>query len=272
MFSGERSSHVVVAGERVRVVESGDPAAQPVVLLHGWAGSAYNFNRIMGPLAREGLRAIAPDLRGHGWSAGGARRGTWTRQAMTGWVRGLLDETGVGRCVVVGQSIGGALALDAAAAMPERIRGLVLLAPIGFTHVRRVLIARALGWLYRGTTPRWAVRLILRRIYGVRGRWTEHDVDEYWLPMRRREVVRSVLQSAREFDFAPRRLSLPDECRVAIRFGELDRLIPHGEAVAKAKRLGGADVAVLPGVGHVPAEEVPDEVVALIRQVADSVR
>jgi pimeloyl-ACP methyl ester carboxylesterase len=261
---------VFLGDERVRVLEAGASDAMPVLMLHGWGGSAYNFNRIMGPLADAGLRAIAPDLRGHGWSATRSGSGTWTRQAMTEWIRSLLDTLGVRQCVLVGQSIGGALALDAAAAMPDRVRGLVLLSSIGFTHVRRVMIARALGWIYPWTAPRWAVRLVLRRIYGVKGQWTERDVDEYWLPMRRRDVVSSVLQSAKEFDFAPREFSLPDECRIAIRFGELDRLISHRAAIRHATRFKNADVAVLPGVGHVPAEEVPDEIVQIIVKVAGS--
>lgn len=259
---------VLLGDERVRVLEAGATDTIPVVLLHGWGGSAYNFNRIMGPLAAAGLRAIAPDLRGHGWSDTRPGAGTWTREAMTQWVRTLLDSLDVGECVVVGQSLGGAVALDAAAAIPARIRGLVLLAPIGFTRVRRVRLARALGWIFPGTAPRWAVRLVLRRIYGVKGRWTERDVDEYWLPMRRRDVVSSVIQSAREFDFTPRLISLPDECRVTIRFGELDRLIPYRAAMAHAARFPGADVAVLAGVGHVPAEEVPGQVAEIVRRVA----
>ena len=52
-----------------------------------------------------------------------------------------------------------------------------------------------------------------------------------------------------------------------IRFGELDRLIPHDVATAHASRFRHADVAVLKGVGHVPAEEVPDEIIELIVNV-----
>jgi len=264
---------ISVGEERVRVVEAGSTASFPIVLLHGWGASAYNFRALLGRLADAGFRVIAPDLRGHGLSETAFPAGAWTREAMAGWVRELFDALGVRRCVLVGQSIGGALALDAAALMPDRVAAVVLLAPIGFTPVRRVLVARRLGWWQPSTTPRWVVSLILRRIYGRRGRWTERDLQQYWAPLRRSDVVRALLQSAREFDFTPRDPSVLqlEDCRLVIRFGELDRLIPHEAAMRHARRFENADASVLEGVGHVPAEEVPDEVAELIRRVANEV-
>jgi pimeloyl-ACP methyl ester carboxylesterase len=193
---------------------------------------------------------------------------------MAEWVRGVLDALGIRRCILVGQSIGGAVAMDAAALLGDRVAGLVLLASIGFTPVRRVRLAYGPAWIYPTTTPRWVVAGILRRIYGTRAHWTQHDVDEYWIPLRQRGVVRSILQSAREFDFMPRdpgvlRLG---ECRLVARFGELDGLIPYRQALQHAQGFNGADVAVLPGVGHVPAEEVPDEISNLIVRVVSEVR
>lgn len=258
-------------GERVRMVEAGDPKAFPIVLLHGWGASAYNFRGLFRPLAAAGYRAIAPDLRGHGGSSTQLARGAWSREAMVEWLRRILDTIDVPECVVVGQSIGGALALDAAEHMPEHVRAIVLLAPIGFTTVRRVMLARMFPWVRFPSTPRWIVASILRDIYGIRGRWTERDLDEYWTPLRRSDVVRAVLQSAREFDFTPRNPGALRGCRVVIRFGELDRLIPHAVATRHASRFEGAEVAVLQGVGHVPAEEVPDEIAALIKSVAESI-
>ena len=261
-----------LGGERVRIVEAGDPQAYPVVLLHGWGASAYNYRGILKPLADAGYHAIAPDLRGHGGSDTKLGRGAWTREGMVEWLRTLLDALHVRECAMVGQSIGGALALDAAAAMPDRVRAVVLLAPIGFTTVRRVMLARMFPWVSFPTTPRWIVARILRDIYGSRAQWSQRDLDEYWTPLRRGDVVRAVLQSAREFDFTPRDPAPLSGCRVVIRFGELDRLIPHAVAMRHASRFQGADVAVLRGVGHVPAEEVPDEIVALIKAVAESTR
>jgi len=255
-----------VNGEGVRIVEAGDARSFPIVLLHGWGASAYNYRGILKPLADAGYHAIAPDLRGHGWSATQLPRGAWTREAMVGWLRQLLDALGIRECVMVGQSIGGALALDAAAAMPDRVRAVVLLAPIGFTTVRRVLLARMFPWVSFPTTPRWIVASILRDIYGTRGQWTERDLDEYWIPLRRGDVVRAILQSAREFDFSLRDPGPLRDCRIVIRFGELDGLIPHAVAMRHASRFEGADASVLPGVGHVPAEEIPDEIFDLIQK------
>lgn len=263
-----------VAGEQVRIVESGPPGSFPVVLLHGWGASAYNFRGVLASLGRAGYHAIAPDLRGHGWSETQFPPGAWSSESMAAWVKQLLDFLGAQRCVLIGQSIGGAIALDAAAMMPTRVIALVLLAPIGFTPVRRVVLARILRWVHPSTTPRWAVAFVLRRIYGHRGRWTDRDLEEYWHPLRRGDVVKAILQSVREFDFTPRdpRLLTLGDSRLVIRFGELDRLISARAAVPRARRFRNADVAVLDGVGHVPAEEVPDEVAELIIRVADEAR
>jgi pimeloyl-ACP methyl ester carboxylesterase len=268
---GVSARDIVAAGERVRIVEAGPSNGFPVVFLHGWGGSAYNFRHVLPALGSAGLHAIAPDLRGHGGSfAYNHARGAFSSASMAAWVKSLLDELGIGRCVLVGQSIGGAIAMDAAALLRERVTTLVLLAPIGFTTVRRVMLTHGPAWLYPTTSPRWVVRWVLQRIYGSRAQWTERDVDEYWEPLRQPGVVRSIMQSAREFDFTPRDpAALQLNAHLVVRFGELDGLISHREAMAHANRFKGADAAVLSGVGHVPAEEVPDEVAKLIKSTVE---
>ena len=268
-----RAREVRLGTERVRVLEAGAPDAFPVVLLHGWGASAYNYRAILAPLARAGFRVLAPDLRGHGWSETTLPAGAWTRQAMVDWVHRLLDALGAGRCVLVGQSIGGAIALDAAASMPDRVAAVVLLAPIGFSPVRRVRLARWLRWWHPARTPRWLVSIMLRRIYGTRGQWSQRDLDQYWMPLRRRDVMSAILQSAREFDFTLRDPGSADLAgRMTVRFGERDRLIPHAAAMRHARRFEGADAAVLPGVGHVPAEEVPGDIARLVVRVGNEAR
>src|SRR5688572_11046083 len=94
-----KAREVVVDGERLRIVEAGAPGAPAVVLLHGWGASAYNFRGVLPLLARSGFHAIAPDLRGHGWSDTITSAGAYSSEAMARWVMKLLDHLGVDRCV-----------------------------------------------------------------------------------------------------------------------------------------------------------------------------
>lgn len=251
-----------VGGERVHVIEAGDRAGSPVIMLHGWGASAYNFRRLVPLMVERGFRVLAPDLRGHGDSARPQGHALYSVPAAVAWTRAVADDLGLESFLLVGQSIGGAVALDAFRAMPDRVRAVALFAPIGFTPVRRVALGRVglVRHWQPPTTPRWLVRLILRRIYGTRGRWSEADVEAYHAPLRRADTVAALLQWLREFDFTPR----PAErlrhlaARMVIRFGERDRLIPWRAALRHAEGFPGADVAVIPGAGHVPAEEVPD--------------
>jgi pimeloyl-ACP methyl ester carboxylesterase len=135
------------------------------------------------------------------------------------------------------------------------------------------VFARLSRWWHPSTTPRRVVAWVVRRIYGVRGQWTERDVDEYWLPLRRSDVVQAILQSVREFDFVPRDPSsvVVGGRPLVIRFGELDGLIPAEAAVKHAAQIAGADTAVLRGVGHVPADEIPEEIADLISRTVTRV-
>ena len=266
---------VAVDGERVRVVRAGPPEGRVVLLLHGWGASAYNYRYVIPALAEAGLQAIAPDLRGHGGSDKPADPDRYSSGAMVDHVIGLLERLGVTPAVAVGQSIGGAIVLDLAARRPDLVPAAVLLSSIGFTHLRRVELLRRLAvWRWgRPRASRWVIELVMHRIYGVRRRWTGHDVDAYLAPLRDRDAVAALMSLVRSFDFGPRDHALA-AClgsRLHLVFGERDRPVPCREAVAHARRFTNARITVLGGVGHVPAEEVPDEVVAMIVDAARSV-
>ena len=194
------ASHVAVgAGERVRVVHvapaiqrdgpAGGAAATPaVVCLHGWGASAYAYRRVLAPLAAAGVDVFAPDLRGHGWSDKPLDRTAYSPDAFATWTLALLDSLGVERAVLVGHSLGGAIALHTARRAPDRVNALVLLAPLGLGTVARIGQLRWLtpdgidAWLPRLAAPRVVTAVALRTAYGRLGRPTDRDVDEYWAP------------------------------------------------------------------------------------------
>ena len=123
---------VDVTGGRLHVLERGKPDAPPVVLLHGASGNLQDMRLALGDRLAARYRVILIDRPGHGWSdrPGGDDDAVPARQAA------LIDEAlrrlGVKRAIIVGHSWSGALATAYALAYPERVAGLVLLAPV--TH------------------------------------------------------------------------------------------------------------------------------------------
>lgn len=100
-----------------------------VVLVHGLAISADYWYRNGPPLAASGLRMLAPDLPGFGWTDGPWRGLSVERQADA--VLRWADARGIGRAVFVGHSLSCQAVLELAARAPDRVAGVVLAAPTG---------------------------------------------------------------------------------------------------------------------------------------------
>lgn len=101
---------------------AGDPANPPMVLLHGLGGDERDWHAVL-PAFAERHRVYAVDLRGHGRSTHTAR---YSFELMRDDVIGLLDALGVRRCVLVGHSMGGTVAILLAEAAPGRLTHLVM--------------------------------------------------------------------------------------------------------------------------------------------------
>lgn len=115
-----------VAGVRIHWAEggAGDP---PFLLVHGLASSGAKFLDAARHLAAS-RRTIVIDMPGFGRS--GAPRASYTPAWLAGGVRAFLDAIGVARAVVVGNSLGGLVAIRLAAAWPGRVEALVAVAPV----------------------------------------------------------------------------------------------------------------------------------------------
>jgi pimeloyl-ACP methyl ester carboxylesterase len=102
---------------------TGPATATPVMLLHGWAESRGVFSRLL-PLLPPTVRAVAPDLRGHG-EADKPSHG-YALADCADDVVALMDGLGLPSAVLLGSSSGGYVAQQVAFAHPHRVTGLVL--------------------------------------------------------------------------------------------------------------------------------------------------
>ncbi|MFI9761260.1 alpha/beta fold hydrolase [Streptomyces sp. NPDC051963] len=126
-----------VDGKKIFVAETGD--GPPVVMLHGGGPGASGVSNYVRNIARlaERYRVIVPDMPGYGRSSKGVD-GADPFGYLSGLIRGLLDELGLEKVHLVGNSYGGACALRLALDAPHRVDRMLLMGPAGAGTTRAV--------------------------------------------------------------------------------------------------------------------------------------
>src|SRR3954454_3947965 len=160
-----RAGLTLAAGIRTAYLEAGPVDAPPVVLIHGLGATNGSMLPTLWDLARD-HRVIAPDLPGHG--ATEAVKDCYDAAFLGRWLSSFFDAVQVERPVLVGNSLGGRTALEAGLEYPERVGGLVLLAPaVAFRRMRQFVP------LVRRLNPRWATVPVpmTRRLAELELRW-----------------------------------------------------------------------------------------------------
>jgi len=251
----------------------------PVLLLiHGMAGSSENWRDVVEPLAGRHT-VIAPDLPGHGLSAGGP--GDYSLGSLASGLRDLLLALGHERATLVGHSLGGGIAMQFAYQFPEMIERLVLVSSGGLgPEVSVVLRAAALPGadLFISATASVGQKVggALGRGLGAVGMRPAPDVAEVARgyasladPGRRKAflaTLRSVVGTEGQRVAAADRLYLAEAVPVLIVWGARDQIIPvrHGEDAHRA--LPGSQLEVFEGVGHLPQLEQPGRFIALFER------
>lgn len=259
------------SGLSIRVIESGDSAAAPVLLVPGWGCSVYSYRFTMPALAEAGYRTIAVDLKGHGLSEKPSAPSEYTIDSLVEHLLDILDALELDRPTLVGHSMGASLLYHFASRYPARAATLGLLSPVGLGGVPPMpiyhrLTPRFLVPLARLFIPRLPVKIALRRVYGVRGTFTEEDVDQYLAPIRMPGspvALRELLHSYDWHSSKGRLLETVHVPAIAI-WGSLDHLMSEGEIDIYQRLVPGLELQEIEGAGHVAPEETPEEVNAAL--------
>lgn len=250
--------YVDIQGTHIRYVEAGQ--GPTVILIHGLAASIYSWRKTILPVAQAGYRVIAYDNRGFGFSDKPSRG--YSNRDYVELLVGLLDSLQIHDAVLVGHSMGGAVAAETALDHPERVRGLVLVDAAGL-GVRWPFLLRVARWplvsaVFERFRGRGMTARILKSLYADPTRVTEEDVDQYYAPVVEpgfAHSLRAVLESYR-FDALRGRL---EEVGVPtlVMWGALDRVIPPSLGQDMVAHLEVGAFVLFPDAGHALPEEQP---------------
>lgn len=269
------SQFIAIDGMQVHLRDEGprgDPL--PIVLIHGTSASLHTWEGWAAAL-RGQRRVIRFDLPGFALT-GPNRQSDYSPEAYVRVVTAVLDQLGVQRFVLAGNSLGGQVAWATAIAQPQRVAQLVLVdasgyppasasvpssLPLGF----RIARMPALRALTQYTLPRSVVEKSVRHVYGDPSKVTPELVDLYMdmtLRAGNRQALGRRMDQGYTGDVAGlKTLAMP----TLILWGGYDRLIPLEFGQRFARDIKGSRLVVFDELGHVPHEEDPARTVAVVK-------
>ncbi len=274
---------VKVAGGQLNVVDIGPRGGVPIVMIHGASSNLETMRHPLGDLLARGRRVILIDRPGHGWST--RERLTDSTPAIQGrMIDEALQKLDVPRAIVVVHSWAGALGLRLALDYPQRVAGLVMLAPVAYSwrggvgRYNKIVTTPVIGPLlaYTITLP---LGLLLTEP-GTRGVFLPQTMPDDYV---RSAMVRLLLRP-REFlsnawDLVTLKMSVIEQspryatikAPAVIIAGDADTTVwtdVHARPLAKV--IPHAKLIVLPGVGHMVQNAAPDLVVREIEAMSST--
>lgn len=249
--------------------------APTLVLIHGFGASLESWHDI-----HPALCAVCPvvrlDLKGHGFSDKPPDR-AYSPEDQARLVDAFIESIGLKQVVLAGHSLGGAVALltclrNQARATTYRIMGLVLIDSAGYPqplplYVRylRNPLTRTLGYLL---SPEHRAHLLLKRIFFVHAQITPERIYRYAyfldLPGSRNALKQTARQVVPEnLEDVVARFKHIDVPALII-WGQQDGVVPLENGHRFHSDLRKSTLKLLPDTGHVPHEERPAEVAAMI--------
>ncbi len=266
------SRFIQVDGMAVHLRDEGpadDPL--PLVLLHGTSDSLHTWDGWSAVLSRQ-RRVIRFDLPGFGLT-GPDPGNDYSIARYVRFVNAVLDQLGVQRCVLAGNSLGGQIAWATALAAPQRVQQLVLVDAGGYAFTPaevplafRLARSKAGRAVFEHLLPRGLVLSSVRNVYGDPSKVTAELVDRYY-DMALRAGNRKALGLRMDATAAGnaqdiQSVSMP----TLILWGGQDRLIPPQWGRQFARDIKNATLVEFDELGHVPHQEDPQRTVMALQR------
>jgi pimeloyl-ACP methyl ester carboxylesterase len=271
---------VTIDGNRIHYIEQGE--GRPILFIHGLGGTLHHF---LHPVLRNfgaGYRLIALDRAGSGWSTRtDGSDGRLIDQAKA--IHRFIETLELEKPLLVGHSLGGAVALQTALDYPDDVSGLALISPLthfgggipeGFRDLwipspwKRRLIA----WTVSAPRAIKNAPAVLDFVFGPQQPPADYAVAGGAMiglrPSHFYATSTDFVSSGRDL----RRLQARYEdlqVPVGILFGDADRVLDcERQGLAMEGKVKGLDLEIVAGIGHMAHFALPEQTIALIRRIA----
>jgi len=265
-YTTPASAFVKVDGMDVHYRDEGEMSDSiPIVLLHGTASSLHTYDQWASQFKKD-YRVVRMDLAAFGLTGPFPNR-DYSVDNYVSFLHDFLTAKGIDKCILAGNSLGGAIAWNFTAKHPEMVDKLILIDASGYpTVAKSTPIAFKLGQipvlksLLTFITPRFLVKSSVENVYADKSKVDKKLVDRYFdLTLRKGNrqafVDRMALINQTSNADKIKQIQQP----TLIIWGEQDLLIPVSNAHLFHEDLPKNELVILKNSGHVPMEESPAE-------------
>jgi pimeloyl-ACP methyl ester carboxylesterase len=260
-YSSTSNNVVNVGGIRIHYKDTGPQDAPVLLFLHGFGSSLQTWDVWAGSLEQK-YRVIRLDLPGFGLT-GPSPSNDYSEFNDVNTLTQFVDKLGVSELSVIGHSMGGKIAWTFAAAHPDRVKALVLMAPDGFPQPEAIgtkpYAMPAIMGLMKYCLPRYFVRKSIEPAFADESALDDKMVSRYHDMLRAPGVRAAILERGNQTiytDPVPRLKKI--KAPTLLLWGEEDKMIPSSNATSYAGVLAQSQTVFIPKLGHLLHEEQAD--------------
>jgi len=271
-YTNSSSSFMPLMGMQVHYRSEGNlKDSLPIVLIHGTSSSLHTWDSLVSLLLiPPHKRIIRLDLPAFGLT-GPNPENKYTSVYYTHFLDSFLNKLSIKKCILGGNSLGGAIAWQYTVAYPHKISKLILIDPAGYPRKNekgslgfKIANIPIINNLLLFITPKFLVKKSLETVFYNNSLITEPTITRYHEMLLRegnRRAALSLFQNKRPLDAsAIKSITAP----TLILWGEQDQLISVEDAYLFQKDIKNNFLVILQKVGHIPMEESPHAVAKAI--------